>query len=72
MADDRVSTVGAGPPEQFASRRETEAVFSPSIDTVRVFLRLFAAAVWVGGQVTLAGTGAIGALFLVTLLTRHG
>lgn len=28
---------------------------APSIDTVRMFLHLLAAAVWVGGQLTLAG-----------------
>jgi len=30
-------------------------VLSPSIDTVRLFLHVLAATVWVGGQITLAG-----------------
>lgn len=30
-------------------------MFEPSLHTVRVFLHLLAAAVWVGGQLTLAG-----------------
>jgi putative copper export protein len=30
-------------------------VLTPSLDTVRLFLHVLAAAVWVGGQVTMAG-----------------
>jgi putative copper export protein len=30
-------------------------VLTPSLDTIRIFLHVLAAAVWVGGQVTMAG-----------------
>src|SRR5205809_697088 len=34
---------------------KTRGVLHPSIDTVRIFLHVLAATIWVGGQLTLAG-----------------
>ena len=51
-------------------------MLSPTATTVRLFLHVLAACVWVGGQLTLAGLvgrfdGRLLALFLGVLLHAH-